>query len=70
MPVIVVRVMSGRWWCGDQTPHCTHSSADCRAERGTVTTGCGSPDRSPATCTNEATPNHALDGVIWIGASR
>jgi hypothetical protein len=48
--VIVVAVISRRWWRCDKTCHRRHSSADCGAEGRTVTAGSGSPDCSPAAC--------------------
>jgi len=33
-------------------------------------TGSGSPDCSPATGADEATPNEPLDGIVRVGAGR
>jgi hypothetical protein len=68
--IIVVAVMSWRWWRCEKTCHRPHSSADCGAEGRTVTAGGGSPDCSPATCADETAPNRPLDGIVWISASR
>jgi len=70
MPVIVVSVMSGRWWRCDKAPHCTHSSADRSAESSAMPTGGGSAYCSPTTGADQATPNKPLDGIVRIGASR
>ena len=70
VPVIVVAVIGRRLWRCDKACYRSNSSADCGAEGRTVTAGGGSPDCSPAACADEATPNRALDGIVWISASR
>jgi hypothetical protein len=68
--VIVVAVISRRWWRCDKACHRPHSSADSGAEGRTVTAGSGSPDCSPAACADEAASNCPLDGIVWISAGR
>ena len=52
-----------RWRCRDKAAH-------CGTKGGTVPTGSGGPDRSPAAGTDQATSDCSLSGIIWIGASR
>jgi len=35
-----------------------------------MSTGCGGADCRPATCADQAASDRALDGIIWVGASR
>jgi len=70
MPLIVVAVISGRGWRCDKACDRPYSSADCRSEGRTVTTGSGSPDSSPTACADETAANKALHGIVRIGASR
>ena len=70
MPVTVVGVMSGLRRRCDKAGDRPHSSADGGAERCTVAAGGGSPDCGPAACADETASDHALNRIVWVGASR
>jgi hypothetical protein len=59
--VIVVAVISRRWWRCDKTRYRPHSSADCGAEGRTVTPCSGSPDCSPAAGADETAPQSSVE---------
>ena len=70
LPVIVVSVMSGRWWRCDKAPHCTHCSADRGAESSTMPTGSGSADCSPTTGADQAATDRALSRIVGVSEGR
>jgi hypothetical protein len=70
MSVIVIAVISRRWWRCEKASDRPHSSTDRGAEGRTVTTGSGSPNCSPTACADETAPNRPLDWIVWIRASR
>ena len=68
--VIVITVISRRWWRGDKACDRPHGSADCGTERRTMTARSGSPDCSPTARADETAANETLHGIVWIGAGR
>jgi hypothetical protein len=70
MPVIIVAVISTRWRRCDKAGDRPHGSPDRGTEGGPMTASSGSPDRGPTPRTDEASSNHPLEGIVWIGASR
>jgi hypothetical protein len=59
-----------RRWRSDKAAHRTHRSTDRGTEGRTMSTGSRSPDRSPATCADEAATDCPLNGIIRVGAGR
>lgn len=65
MPVIVVGVMSGWWWHGDEASYCINSSVDRSAERCTMTARGCSPIAAPL-----PQPMRPSPIIRWTGSYR